>query len=87
MTAQMRRIVVSRAAAYSCAGCSLCKAHTEVEIMPVPQSPISASVYLGERITLLTGTEALSHGPALILEAGPRAASTSVPLWQSSHPG
>lgn len=51
-----------------------------VEIMLVPQSPISAPVYLGERMTLLTGTEALSHGPALVLEAGPKAASMSVPL-------
>lgn len=61
--AQMRRIVVSRAAAYSCAGCSLCKAHTEVEHMPVPHSPSSAlvrgCVCLGERMTLLIGTEAL----------------------------
>lgn len=63
--ARMRRTVVSRAAAYSCAGCSLSKAHTEAEIMPGPHSPSSAPgigcVCLEERTTLLTSTQALPH--------------------------
>lgn len=63
--ARMRRTVVSRAAAYSCAGCSLCKAHTEVGIMSALHSPSSAlvrgCVCLEERITLLIGTQALPH--------------------------
>ena len=55
--AQMRTTVVSRASTYGCAGCSLCKVHTEAEISLVPHSPSSALVRgyvcLEERITLL----------------------------------
>lgn len=50
---------------YSRAGCSLCKAQTEVGIMSALHSPSSAlgrgCVCLEERITLLIGTQALPH--------------------------
>ena len=63
--ARMRRTVVSRAAAYGCAGCSLSKVHTEAEITPGPHLPSSVlgrgCVCLEERTTLLTGTQVLPH--------------------------
>lgn len=62
---RMRRTVVSRAAAYSCAACSLSKAHMEAETTPGPHSPSSAPgkgcVCLEERTILLTVTQALPH--------------------------
>lgn len=63
--ARMRRIVVSRAAEFSCAGCSQCKGQTGRKHVSasLPDSVlVRGCVCLEERMTLLTGTKALSVG-------------------------